>query len=380
MKIELSASKIKEVFEIAERFAGDTNIDVYYNYAYIEIKGKGKENKITTSNGDNSFSSPIEFKGISGEGEESILLPIGHFIKLIKDLPHDDFILDIDKNSISMKGKNFKYKLPVKIDKEFTFFEPKGEIINSITLKARELGKAIEKVIFCSGKDVKELKDMFLKTIYFNFNNDVMDIIATDRHRMAYKTIEVIKFDKKNDKTNILMPLNFIQNILPVLKGHDGNIEIKIFENIIQIIFDNGYNLFSRRVEIESPTDFKTLISFDMNDIEINVNKKELSGSLKRIAGLSENRIVGLKFEKSKLIIHGRGADLGEGEEMIDIINSKDITKDMIIIANFIIDTLSQIETDEITIRLNESNVKPIAIKEFNGDDNYIVSLMPTRS
>jgi DNA polymerase III sliding clamp (beta) subunit (PCNA family) len=117
-----------------------------------------------------------------------------------------------------------------------------------------------------------------------------------------------------------------------------------------------------------------------MNDIEINVNKKELSGSLKRIAGLSENRIVGLKFEKSKLIIHGRGADLGEGEEMIDIINNKDIVKEIGIIANFIIDTLTQIETDEITIRLNESNTRPIAIKEFNGDDNYIVSLMPTRS
>jgi DNA polymerase III sliding clamp (beta) subunit (PCNA family) len=383
MKIELLVKDVKGIFEVAERFASSTNIDNYYNYAYIEINDKNS--RVTTSNGDNSFSAPFSIDNGNNTSshieKDNFLLPIGHFMRLLKDLPQDNFILDIDKNSIKMKGKNFKYSLPVKIDKDFTFFTPIGEVLNSIKLKSKDFAKSIEKVIFCAAKDVKELKDIFLKSIYININNDVIDVIATDRHRMAYKINNIEKFNNNKDdaNTNILLPLDFVQNMLPLLKSYEGNIEIRVYDNVINIIFNNGYNLYSRKIEVEKIIKLNTMISFDMNSVEININKKELSGALKRVAGLSEMKIVDLKFEKSKLIIHGRGADLGEGEEILDIINKNDFVKNVTINAFFIIDTLSQMDSDEVQIRLNEIDKKPIAIKEFGGDDNYIVSLMPTR-
>lgn len=375
--MKLSADKVRGVFEAAAKFSGDSAVDTCYNYALIKA-GK-KDGTITTCDGNYGFLAPFLID--ENSKEETFLIPINSFMKLLTKLSQNEFVLETEKNKIKVKGKTFKYSLPVIADKDFITLVPEVEQ-GSVKIKAKDLAASLEKVSFCASRDTSNsVTNSRMQSVYVKIDKETTDIVSTDGTKLALKTLNTKGFINKSDNiSDVLMPLVVVQNILPIIKNYEGDIEIKIFTNILQFIFDNGYIVSSRKIDGVYPP-YNQIVTLNMNDNEVVVNKKSLLESLKRIVDVAESKIISMVFDNSKLILKGNGADMGEGEETVEISNDKKYAKAIIIIGTMIAEALSQMATDEVVLRLNENPMKAFAMKEYgkDADNNYISAIMPIR-
>lgn len=372
--MELSVSKIKTVFETAEKFMGQSNLETYFNYAYIDCSGD--KMSVVTTNGDFSFKSTFETEKISKEGEvKNFLLPLKSFMVLIKKIPQDMFTLKADVKSIKISGKKFKYSLPININEGYVHLEP-NKLQSSVKLAGKDLGVALDKVMHCASKE--GVGSSYLKSVYLKMDSDVTDIVSADGTRLAYKVMDNKNFIKSDKDIDVMIPLPTVENIIPLLTGYDGDVDVNIYDNILQFILSNGYEISARKVDGTYP-DYKKIITLDMNEYEIIVNTKEFLGALSRISNIAEQRIVSIKVENNQMVLNGKKSDKGEGEEYIDIINNQKFSKEFMVSAPYILEGVNHINSDEMVIRLSETASKPMAVKEFNGDNNYIFAVMMVR-
>src|SRR5271157_2401381 len=203
MQIELTAENIKKTFEVAEKFLGNDSIETYMNYAFIELNDK--KALVVTSDGNHSFSSPFEIDELKRDKEEDnklkFLLPMRPFMTLLKDLPQNKFTVIVEgQKSIKIKGKNFKYSLPVR-SSDFGFLKP-DTLQNSLKINSKDLCDAFEKVIYAASK---ELEKRHLMAVYIKMDKDQTDIVSTDSHRLAYKVVDTKSFIQTDKPTDVLI-------------------------------------------------------------------------------------------------------------------------------------------------------------------------------
>jgi DNA polymerase III sliding clamp (beta) subunit (PCNA family) len=369
MEMKLNCDKIKEVFGVAEKFLSDSAMDTFYNYANIEIE-KGGKARIHTGDGTYSFAAPFDVEESNGEGNK-FLLPMKSFMKLLKDITQPEFNIIVDKSSIKIKGKKFKYNLTVNVSNEYGELKT-GIEQNSFKINAKILAQSLQKVLYCAA-DPKGDKQLQYASVHINMNSENTDIVTTDTHRLSRATItskNFIESDKDTIKT--------INNILPIIKNYEGEIEVKIFDNMLQLIFNNGYIITTRKI-VEKFPDYSTIANLYLNNNEVVIDKTGLTKALKRISGINEKGIMSMKFDKKEVTLSMAQSEKGDGEEILEVINDNNYDKTICINLNYLIDAISNINSAEVVLRISDDPFKAMGIKEFHGDDNYINILMPTR-
>src|SRR5208283_4932244 len=147
-----------------------------------------------------------------------------------------------------IKGKNFKYSLPVR-SSDFGFLKP-DTLQNSLKINSKDLCDAFEKVIYAASK---ELEKRHLMAVYIKMDKDQTDIVSTDSHRLAYKVVDTKSFIQTDKPTDVLIPSMIVQNIIPLLKIYEGECELKIYDNVIQLVFNNGVIVTGRKIDEPYP-------------------------------------------------------------------------------------------------------------------------------
>jgi DNA polymerase III sliding clamp (beta) subunit (PCNA family) len=340
MEMKLNCDKIKEVFGVAEKFLSDSAMDTFYNYANIEIE-KGGKARIHTGDGTYSFAAPFDVEESNGEGNK-FLLPMKSFMKLLKDITQPEFNIIVDKSSIKIKGKKFKYNLTVNVSNEYGELKT-GIEQNSFKINAKILAQSLQKVLYCAA-DPKGDKQLQYASVHINMNSENTDIVTTDTHRLSRATITSKNFIESDKDTNVTVPITTINNILPIIKNYEGEIEVKIFDNMLQLIFNNGYIITTRKI-VEKFPDYSTIANLYLNNNEVVIDKTGLTKALKRISGINEKGIMSMKFDKKEVTLSMAQSEKGDGEEILEVINDNNYDKTICINLNYLIDAISNINS-----------------------------------
>ena len=311
---------------------------------------------------------------VESKEDGSVAIPAKILIETLKNLPEQPVTFSIDDQNynIEINSDNGRYKLAGENSADF----PKVPSISdgySSEINSDVLNSAISNTIFSTSTD--ELRPA-MTGVFFKLASAGCTFVSTDGHRL----VKYIRTDIKGDEVDhdMILPrksLNLLKSILP----SDSSSDIKLEFNASNAYFSfENIKMVCRLIDERYP-DYDNVIPSD-NSNNVTISKPEILGSLKRIsiyANKTTNQ-VRFKISGSEILISAEDLDFSnEANERI----SCDHDGDDIEIgfnAKFLIEMLSNIESDKVILKLSEPNRAGLLIPEdINDNEDITMLVMP---
>ena len=327
------------------------------------------ENKLTITASDLQTSMITELE-IESKENGSIAVPARILMDTLKNLPEQpvNFTVDEETYSIEISSDNGRYKLA---GENATDFPKVPSVTNdfSIDLSSDVLARAIGNTIFSTSND--ELRPA-MTGVYLNLSDSNSTFVATDGHRLVrYRRVDVTS----ETGTAIIIPrkaLNLLKATLPV-----ENTNVSLEFNMANAFFEfDNLKMICRLIDEKYP-DYENVIPVDNKNI-MSIDRNEFLSSLKRIAIYANKTThqVRLKITGSELQISAE--DLDFSNEANERLSCEHDGEDIEIgfNARFLIEMLSNLESNEIELQLSASNKAGLIIPKDKDDDEDILMLV----
>ena len=277
-------------------------------------------------------------------------------LDIVRSLKDDTIELFVEDNNIIIKQKSTKFKLPTFNHQEYPTF-PTIDDKAQITLDSIDLIKSLKKII--PAIDVNNPK--------YELNGALIDIksnetlfVGTDTKRLA-----VVKIEKDSqEELSLIIPK---KAIIEIQKLFLDKIDIYYNENHI-IIKNEQFFLFSRLINGKFP-DYQRIIP-SSTKYRLNIPKKEILDAMKVISIISQE--IKITFDNNQIVLESINGDTQEAKTTIDTPIAIDKPFIMGVNSKFIFDFISQIDTSDFTIELNEPSL-PFLVKS----ENFLTVIMP---
>ncbi|MCE5301342.1 MAG: DNA polymerase III subunit beta [Spirochaetia bacterium] len=367
MKIKTKKSEIMEPLQIAQYFIStgstlpllsnilfEADADFLYMSATdmdISVRIKCKVDKVET------------------QGKTTISKKI---IPLIKEAPEGDIRIDTDKsdNTKVTFGKS-SYKINGLPAEDFPALSLDEKKLDTVKMPQKLLKEIISKIYYAALKDTTKRN---LNGVFFKFEGNKIEAVATDAHRLAYYKTE-IKTGVKS-KFDYIIPLKTINEIVKVLSDDETKeITINFYDKVVEFQLEN-MEIVSRIIDENYPN-YNQVIPKEFT-AEASVSKDDLSSAIRRASTITsdKSKIISIRIEKNKLYINASAQDEGEAFEEIDAKYDGEPIE-VSYNAVYVMDVLKVIEADTIEIKLI-SSMNPGIIKG-KGNDDFLYVVMPIR-
>ena len=309
---------------------------------------------------------------VESKEDGSVAIPAKILIETLKNLPEQPVTFSIDEQNynIEINSDNGRYKLAGENSADF----PKVPEVNdgySSVLDSNVLNSAISNTIFSTSTD--ELRPA-MTGVFFKLSSQSCSFVSTDGHRL----VKYIRNDVKGDEVehDMILPrksLNLLKSILPTEKAS----EIKLEFNAANAFFSyENVKMVCRLIDERYP-DYENVIPSDNSNI-ITLVKSDILSSLKRIsiyANKTTNQ-VRLKISGSEILISAE--DLDFSNEANERISCEHDGEDIEIgfNAKFLIEMLSNLNSEKISFKLSEPNKAGLIIPEEIRDEEDITMLV----
>lgn len=311
---------------------------------------------------------------VESKEDGSVAIPAKILIETLKNLPEQPVTFSIDDQNynIEINSDNGRYKLAGENSADF----PKVPGVNdgySSDINSEILNSAISNTIFSTSTD--ELRPA-MTGVFFKLSSTGCTFVSTDGHRL----VKYIRTDIKGDEVDhdMILPrksLNLLKSILPTDKSSD----IKLDFNASNAYFSfENIRMVCRLIDERYP-DYDNVIPSD-NSNTVTITKSELLGSLKRIsiyANKTTNQ-VRFKITGSEILISAEDLDFSnEANERISCEHDGDDIE-IGFNAKFLIEMLSNIESEKVILKLSEPNRAGLLIPEdINDNEDITMLVMP---
>ena len=311
---------------------------------------------------------------VESKEDGSVAIPAKILIETLKNLPEQPVTFSIDDQNynIEINSDNGRYKLAGENSADF----PKVPGVNdgySSDINSEILNSAISNTIFSTSTD--ELRPA-MTGVFFKLSSTGCTFVSTDGHRL----VKYIRTDIKGDEVDhdMILPrksLNLLKSILPTDKSSD----IKLDFNASNAYFSfENIKMVCRLIDERYP-DYNNVIPSD-NSNTVTITKSELLGSLKRIsiyANKTTNQ-VRFKITGSEILISAEDLDFSnEANERISCEHDGDDIE-IGFNAKFLIEMLSNIESEKVILKLSEPNRAGLLIPEdINDNEDITMLVMP---
>ena len=311
---------------------------------------------------------------VESKEDGSVAIPAKILIETLKNLPEQPVTFSIDEQNynIEINSDNGRYKLAGENSADF----PKVPEVNdgySSVLDSNVLNSAISNTIFSTSTD--ELRPA-MTGVFFKLSSQSCSFVSTDGHRL----VKYIRNDVKGDEVehDMILPrksLNLLKSILPTEKAS----EIKLEFNAANAFFSyENVKMVCRLIDERYP-DYENVIPSDNSNI-ITLVKSDILSSLKRIsiyANKTTNQ-VRLKISGSEILISAE--DLDFSNEANERISCEHDGEDIEIgfNAKFLIEMLSNLNSEKISFKLSEPNKAGLIIpEEIMDEEDITMRVMP---
>ena len=362
MKLECEIEKIKSGILQVEKITGkNLTLPVLSSILFI---ASGKSLKLRATNLSLGVEIEIPAK-IEKEGIVAISGTIlaGVFSNIFQN---ENIKLESEDGNLLIKTKKNRIKLRGQIHDDF----PTIPTVDGKTfeIESKKLVDGIKSVYYSSSpSDIKPE----ISSVYIYSNEDSLIFVSTDSFRLAEKKI---KMKKVEEIPGILIPFRNVSEILRIFGEIQDNIRVCFNKN--QISFSSeGVYLTSRIIDGVFP-DYRQIIPKEFG-VEAVVLKQDLLNAL-RISNIFSDKFnqitLSIKPKEKVFELSSQNNDVGENKTYLDAaIKGKDILLGFNY--KYFLDCFQSINTDSISIRLNQSS-KPIVISG-SSDNSFTYLIMP---
>lgn len=376
MKFTVQKSVLSNVTSIVQRAASSKDALPVLSCLSITAGSQGLSMIAT----DMEIGMKMSVSDVAVKESGTILVNARHFNDLIRYLPETELsiILDREKNKLKVQyGRSSTY-LNVYDDEEFPEL-PLGKIEKLFTVPQKDLKEAIKKTAFAAAAN--HFKVLFTG-ILFDFEGEVLRIVASDTHRLAL--IEKSGIEKTDVMKRFVLPARNINELVRILEDEDQVITVGMAEN--NVVFyseEQGFFFMSRVIEGEYPNynnvipkNFTTQMIVDSNLIVESLERASLMP-----ADPKSIKHVQLDLQGNELTVNAFSEKMGELKEVIDV-ETDGGKADLRVIFNtrYLLDIVKilQAETEKITIHLT-GPTSPAVIKN-PADEHYTYVIVPLRT
>lgn len=303
--------------------------------------------------------------------------------KLVTD--YVNLLTSGEKIEIEEKGKELKikagnYKTSIKGEeaKDFPLIPTISEE-NSYTLDINDLKKSLSQVVFSVSNSENRME---LTGVLFSFNNNKLNLAATDSYRLAEKEVKIKQNSKKEEEV-VIVPAKTIQELLRILNNFnfgeevdgENDIQISISDNQILFTFDS-VSLISRLINGRYP-DYKQIIPSKSQTKAI-VNKNEFVRAVKAVSLFSKTGIndITIVFLNNKISVSSFSGASGESQAEVSA-EIEGIENEITINYRYLLDGLNNIDEENVLIEVLNNNT-PCVIKPQKEND-YLYIVMPIK-
>jgi len=297
-------------------------------------------------------------------------LPARKLLDICKALPvGSDIEFDIDETKVTLTSDRSRFTLVTLPATDFPCLDEIEEL-QSFLIPQNKLKDLFDNTAFAMAQqDVR----YYLNGILVEISSNLIKLVATDGHRLAlsnYPSEIGVSTDKQ-----IIIPRKGVLEISRLLENSESPAKIVLSQNHIRVETDSLV-FTSKLIDGKFP-DYKRVIPVDGNKT-LEVNRESLKNSLNRISILSNEKYRGIRFTLTpgNLSIQANNPDQEEAQEEISIIYDN---SEMEIGFNvtYIIDVLNVLDSENVFIKLKDSNSSCIISDSEDSASLYVV--MPMR-
>ncbi len=302
----------------------------------------------------------------------SIAVPSKILMETLNNLPEQPvtFSIDEDTYSIEINSDNGRYKLSGENATDF----PKVPTVsdgNSINISSDVLANAITNTILATSND--ELRPA-MTGVYMNLTDTNTTFVATDGHRLIrYRRVDIAS----ESDNSMIVPRKALTLLKSTLPSENTNVNVEF--NVSNAFFKFGNIFMVCRLIDERYPDYENVIPVG-NENNMNINRVELLGSLKRIAIYANKTThqVRLKITGSELVVSSE--DLDFSNEANERLSCDHDGEDIEIGFNgkFLIELLANIHSKEVTMKFSEANKAGLIVPvEQDENEDLLMLVMP---
>jgi DNA polymerase III subunit beta len=332
-----------------------------------------KDDSITITSSDLETTMRVVITPDMAEEAGSIAIPAKILVDTLKTFPDIPvaFSINPDTLMIEISAGEGKYKLSGHKSEEYPR-TPTLEETTAITIDSRLMSQAINKTLFATGND--ELR-LVLSGVFCELSPDDVTFVATDAHKLVkYKRTDL----KSADSASFILPkkpLNLLKNILS-----SQEVQVTIEYNKTNAFFSfTNIHLICRLIDGKYPN-YDAVIPKE-NPNKLTIDRHALLTSIRRVSIFANQSTHQIRFKVSGQELILSAEDIDFSNEAKERLNCSYNGEDMEIGFNskFLLEMLSNIETEEISLEMSAPNRAGILtpLNNANKDEDILMLVMP---
>lgn len=311
---------------------------------------------------------------INSNTDGAVVLPAKYLGEIVRKLPDAqvDVFCDPETNLTTLKYGQSKFSMHGFSADEYPLI-PALDSDHTFVIKQELFRNMIKQVTFATSSD--ESRPIF-NGVLFEVEEDTLRLVATDTHRLAFRSGLVNETSTPEEKMTALIPAKALNEIVRIMPPDVENIRIAFSSN--QVIMEMGHiRLISRLIEGQFPN-YKQVIPQGCKS-KIKLKTKDLLEAVERASLLARDgsNVIKILVQADTLVINSNSPEIGTIHEELPIFLEGDETQ-IAFNSKYLIDVLKVADAEEIIVELTGS-LSPGIIKPVEGD-NYLYLILPVRT
>jgi DNA polymerase-3 subunit beta len=297
-------------------------------------------------------------------------IPARKILDICKALPdNSDITLTIEDTKVLLECGRSRFTLLTLPAKDFPGLDD-IDALHEFTIPQNALKSLIDKTSFAMAQqDVR----YYLNGILVELSTGLIKLVATDGHRLALSEYKV-DIELSTDK-QIIIPRKGVMELSKLLNSSNLPVKLTLSQNHIKLQSDE-LSFTSKLIDGKFP-DYNRVIPTDSNKL-MTVSRQLLKQSMSRISILSNEKYRGIRLTLTtgNLAIQANNPDQEEAEEELEV-NYSESEVEIGFNVTYIIDVLNVLTSEEVQVKLKDSNSSCIISDSNDPSSLYVV--MPMR-
>lgn len=332
-----------------------------------------EEGKLTVTAADNDTTLETLTDLVECSGDGQLALPAKTLLDALKEIPEQPLKFTVNDNTFEtvIEYQNGEYRLIGQNADEY----PTPAVLQSdpvsLTIKASILSDGLTRTIFATADD--ELRPV-MNGIYFDINEEGATFVASDGHKLVCCKNATLQTEGKSSFILPKKPASLFRSLI----GKDVETVTIEFDSRIARFSLPDFRMVCRLIDGRYPN-YSSVIPQN-NPHHLTIDRQTLINALRRVSVFSpaSSGLIKLRIQESQISISTQDIDFSTSANETLTCQYQGIPMSIGFKANFLIDILNNIPSQEIVLQLADpSRAGVIVPAEQAQDENLLMLLMP---
>lgn len=305
----------------------------------------------------------------------SVVLPAKFFVEIVKKLPSDNVEIEVSEHFITMIRSGSTDIQMVGLDPEEFPVLPSIDEGDVLQIQGDLLKSIIRQTIFAASTSEQT---PILTGALVNLQEQQLRFVATDRHRLAYRTAKV---DSNDDLrfSNIVLSAKTLNELSRLIPDASALVDMVVADN--QALFKIGNVLFYSRLLDGIYPDTSKIIPQSFKT-ELVVDTKKITDAVDRAYLMSReektNIVRLITLDNGGIEVSSSSSELGKVTEQLEAFKMEGDPLRIAFNSKYMLDVLKVIDSEQLNIQFNGA-MSPIIIRPVDHPHSTYV-ILPYRT